>query len=102
MMNEIVMLLGLSFAVLAIGLLGLITSRNLIKVLLSVEIMFLGSMMAVAFLSLLSPTSVLAQFIVLIIAAIAALEEAVGVGLIIITKKATGRIDTEVLTELKG
>jgi len=101
-MSELILLLGISFVVLFIGLLGLIVSKNLIKMLLSVEIMFLGSMMAIAFLSLISPSSVLAQFIVLITAAIAAMEEAVGVGLIVITKKATGRIDTEVLTELKG
>jgi len=101
-MNELIILLGASFIVIFIGLLGLIVSRNLIKMLLSVEIMFLGSMMVIAFLSLISKSPVLTQFIVLILAAIAALEEAVGVGLIVITKRITGKIDTEVLTELKG
>jgi len=95
-------LLGMSFIVIVLGLYGLIISRNLIKILKSIEIMFLGSMMVVAFLSLISPAPILSQFIVFIIAAIAALEEAVGVGLVVVAKKATGRIDAEALTELKG
>ncbi len=95
-------LLGVSFTVIIIGLYGLIISRNLIKILVSIEIMFMGSMMMIAFIALLSPTPVLSQFIVFIIATIAALEEAVGAGLVIMAKKATGKIDAEVFTELKG
>lgn len=95
-------LLIVSFSVIGIGIFGLITQRNLIKILLSIEIMFVGAMMVVAFLALVSPNPLLSQFIVLIIALIAALEEAVGVGIVVIARKVTGKIDAEVLSELKG
>ncbi|MEX0568683.1 MAG: NADH-quinone oxidoreductase subunit NuoK [Candidatus Njordarchaeota archaeon] len=95
-------LLVVSFSVIGIGIFGLVTQKNLIKMLLSIEIMFLGAMMVVAFLALVSPDAILSQFIVFILALIAALEEAVGVGIVVIAKKVTGKIDADVLSELKG
>ncbi len=98
----LVLLLGISLTVVGIGLLGLMTQRNLIKILLSIEIMFIGVMMAVAFLALVASSPILPQFVVIIIAFIAALEEAVGVFLVCMVKNITGKIDAETLSELRG
>ena len=101
-MFDLVFLLVISFIVMGIGIYGLISERNIIKILLSIEVIFLGAIMAVAFLSLISPSPPLTRFVVMIIALIAALEEAVGLGIAYMMVRITKKLNVDELRELSG
>ncbi len=94
-------LIAVSILVIILGLYGLMTKRNLIKMFIAIEIVFFGTMILIAILSLIAVNPVLSQFFVLIIALVAALEEAVGVGIILVIKRTTGTIDADELAQLK-
>ena len=94
-------LTAVSVLIIIIGLYGLMTKHNLIKMFIAIEIVFFGAMIMIVILSLLAVNPVLTQFFVLIIALIAALEEAVGVGIILVIKRTTGTINADELAQLK-
>ncbi len=94
-------LIVVSILVIILGLYGLMTKRNLIKMFIAIEIVFFGAMILIAILALIAVNPILTQFFVLIIALVAALEEAVGVGIILVIKRVTGTIDADALAQLK-
>ncbi|MCR8453597.1 MAG: NADH-quinone oxidoreductase subunit K [Crenarchaeota archaeon] len=94
-------LMAVSIVVIILGLYGLMSKKNLIKMFMTIEIIFFGVIVAVATLALVAANPLTTQFFILIIALIAALEEAIGVGILLVVKNVTGTIDADTLTELK-
>ncbi|MCR8471182.1 MAG: NADH-quinone oxidoreductase subunit K [Candidatus Korarchaeota archaeon] len=94
-------LMAVSIVVIILGLYGLMSKKNLIKMFMTIEIIFFGVIIAVATLALVVANPLTTQFFILIIALVAALEEAIGVGILLVVKNVTGTIDADTLTELK-
>lgn len=94
-------LMAISIVVIILGLYGLMAKKNLIKMFMAIEIIFFGVIIAVATLALAAANPLVTQFFILIIALVAALEQAVGIGIILIVKRVTGTIDADALSELK-
>ncbi|MCR8433756.1 MAG: NADH-quinone oxidoreductase subunit K [Crenarchaeota archaeon] len=94
-------LMAVSIVVIILGLYGLMSKKNLIKMFMTIEIIFFGVIIAVATLALVAANPLTTQFFILIIALVAALEEAIGVGILLVVKNVTGTIDADTLTELK-
>ncbi len=102
-MNEIPLEAGLLLATIlfAIGLLGVMTRRNIVFVLMSLEIMLNSAGLAFV-LAGARWGSADGQIMFLMILTLAASEVAVGLGLIIQMYKKFKTVDIDVLSALKG
>lgn len=104
-MNEIPLthILFVSTALFFIGIYGLLTRRNLITLLMSVELMLNSvNINFVAFNKYLYPEQLNGVFFTLFIIAIAAAEAAVAIAIIINLYRNHRSIDVEDVTELKN
>ena len=104
-MNEIPLnhILFVSTALFFIGIFGLLTRRNLITLLMSVELMLNSvNINFVAFNKYLYPDQLNGIFFTLFIIAIAAAEAAVAIAIIINLYRNHRSIDVEDVTELKN
>lgn len=93
-------LLLLSAVLFSIGLIGVITRRNLLMILLSVEVALSGANLAfVTFSRALSdPTGQVMVFFVLIVAAA---EVTVGLAVAVLLVRRTGRVNADEMRQLK-
>nr|YP_009033790.1 subunit 4L of NADH-plastoquinone oxidoreductase [Mesotaenium endlicherianum]AHZ11173.1 subunit 4L of NADH-plastoquinone oxidoreductase [Mesotaenium endlicherianum] len=88
--------LGLAAYLLCIGMYGLVTSRDMVKALMCLELMLNGvNVNLVVFSSYLDPLEVKGQTLVLFIIAIAAAEAAIGLAMVlsIYRNRSSARID---------
>jgi NADH:ubiquinone oxidoreductase subunit K len=86
-----------------VGLYGVLTRRNLIAVLMSVEIMLAAAMLNfVAFAAYSGDTLLSGQTFALFIVALAAAEVAVGLAIFINVFRSKGGVTTEDLMEMKN
>jgi len=94
----------LSAAMFAIGTYGVLARRNLLIVLMSIELMLNGVNIALVAFSRLHATNAPApgQVFVLMVMAVAAAEVAVGLAILIALFRTTKTVDTGDLTTLKG
>jgi NADH-quinone oxidoreductase subunit K len=92
--------LGLSAVLFAIGLTGFLARRNIILMLVSVEIMLNGVNVSLAAFSshLQDPRG---QIVALFVIAVAAAEAAVGLGLVLALSRNRPGVSVEDLTQLK-
>jgi NADH-quinone oxidoreductase subunit K len=92
--------LGLSAVLFAIGLIGFLARRNIILMLVSVEIMLNAVNVSLAAFGqhLRDPRG---QILALFVIAVAAAEAAVGLGLVIALSRNRPGVDVEQLTELR-
>lgn len=100
-MIETTHILMLSLVLLFVGLYGLVSKRNLIRVLISVEILINASLVnIVAFSGALNSASGL--ILALVGIAVAAAETTVGLAIMILLKREFGTIDTTKIAVLGG
>ena len=94
-------LIGFSFALFAIGLFGLLARRNLIFILISIEIML--NAVAILFVAgaTMHPGSD-GQIIYLLILAMAAAEVAIGLALVISMYRHFHHLDVDQLSKMRG
>jgi NADH-quinone oxidoreductase subunit K len=87
---------------LATGILGLLTNRdNILRLIISLELMLLGINSSLLFVSLVYG-HLLSQFFVILILSVAAAEVAIGLGLLVVAYKRTGSIKFHTFSVLRG
>ncbi len=94
---------AVSAILLGIGLYGMTTKRNAIRILFAVELVYnAANLNIIAFSRLRNPPIVTGQVLVLFSIALAAMEAAVGLAIIILAFRINAEIDLRKLTRLKG
>ncbi len=102
-MVSLVSYLIVSAALLGIGVYGLTAKRNAIRILFAVEIIVnAANLNFVAFTRYLNPPQVSGQVIVFYSIAVAAIEAAVGLALILVAFRLNQSVDVRKLNKLKG
>lgn len=102
-MSELVDYLILSSALLGIGVYGLLVKRNAIRLLFSIEIIVnAANINLVALPRFLGPSTVNGQILTFFSIAIAAMEAAVGLAIILVAFRLNNTIDVRQLRRLKG
>ncbi len=92
-----------SVILLGMGIYGLMTKRNAIRILFSVELIYnAANLNIIAFARLRNPPIVTGQVLVLFTIALAALEASVGLAIIMLVSRLNVDIDLRKLTRLKG
>jgi len=94
--------LALSAVLFGIGLYGALAKRNMIAILLCIEIMLNAVNIAmVAFSRYITPTALTGQVFVVFIMAVAAAEAAVGLAIIIALYRRRGTVDSTEINSMK-
>lgn len=84
------------------GLIGLLINRNnILRLVVSLELMLLGINSGLIFFSLLY-SNLLSQFFVILVLSVAAAEAAIGLGLLVVAYKRTGSIKFSTFNTLRG
>jgi NADH-quinone oxidoreductase subunit K len=87
---------------LSAGVLGLLINReNILRLIISLELMLLGVNSGLIFLSLIY-SHLLSQLFVILILSVAAAEAAIGLGLLVVAYKRTGSIKFNTFSTLRG
>ncbi len=101
--NQLSTYLYLAIVLFAIGLYGVLARRNLIAVLISVELILnAASLNFMAFNRFLAPAPAVGQIITLFIMAVAAAEAAIALSIIIAVYRKLKTVNIEQATELRG
>jgi NADH:ubiquinone oxidoreductase subunit K len=101
--NQLPTYLYLAVVLFAIGLYGVLARRNLIAILISVELILnAASLNFMAFNRFLAPTPAVGQIITLFIMAVAAAEAAIALSIIIAVYRKLKTVNVEQATELRG
>jgi NADH:ubiquinone oxidoreductase subunit K len=101
--NQLQTYLYLAIVLFVIGLYGVLARRNLIAVLISVELILnSASLNFMAFNRFLAPTPAVGQIITLFIMAVAAAEAAIALSIIIAVYRKLKTVNIEQATELRG
>ncbi len=101
--NQLSTFLYLAIVLFVIGLYGVLARRNLIAVLISVELILnSASLNFMAFNRFLAPTPAVGQIITLFIMAVAAAEAAIALSIIIAVYRKLKTVNIEQATELRG
>jgi NADH-quinone oxidoreductase subunit K len=101
--NQLSTYLYLAIVLFAIGLYGVLARRNLIAILISVELILnAASLNFMAFNRFLAPTPAVGQIITLFIMAVAAAEAAIALSIIIAVYRKLKTVNVEQATELRG
>jgi len=88
---------------LGIGIYGLTTKRNALRILFSIELIYnAANLNIIAFARLRDPPLVTGQVLVLFTIALAAMEAAVGLSIIMLVSRLNVDIDLRKLNRLKG
>ncbi len=102
-MEPLTSFFALSAILLGIGIYGLTTKRSAIRILFSVELVYnAANLNIIAFARLRSPPIITGQVVVLFSIALAAMEAAVGLAIIIVAFRLNADIDLRKMTKLKG
>ena len=92
-----------SVILLGIGIYGLTTKRNAIRILFSIELIYnAANLNIIAFARLRNPPIVTGQVLVLFTIALAAMEAAVGLSIVMLVSRLNVDIDLRKLTRLRG
>jgi len=84
------------------GFIGLLIGRdNVLRLVISLELMLLGVNSGLIFASLMY-SHLLSQFFVILILSVAAAEAAIGLGLLVVAYKRTGSIKFDTFSVLRG
>lgn len=89
-------------ALFAAGLYGVLTRRDIVAVLASVEVMLGGAMVLLVGLAAGAPQAVRVEGIALVVLVVAAAEAAVGLALLVAVARRTRRTRLDELTEVRG
>ncbi len=95
--------LALSAVLFAIGLFGVLTRRNLIAVLMSVEILLNAAALAFAAAAAYKdPVFFAGQLFALFIIVVAAAELSIGFAILLLVFRHSGSVSTDVVEEMRG
>ncbi len=102
-MEPLTSFFALSAILLGVGIYGLTTKRSAIRILFSVELVYnAANLNIIAFARLRNPPIITGQVVVLFSIALAAMEAAVGLAIIIVAFRLNADIDLRKMTKLKG
>jgi NADH:ubiquinone oxidoreductase subunit K len=102
-MEALTSFFAVSVILLGIGIYGLMTKRNAIRILFSVELIYnAANLNVIAFARLQDPPLITGQVVVLFTIALAAMEASVGLAIIMLVSRLYVDIDLRKLTRLKG
>jgi NADH:ubiquinone oxidoreductase subunit K len=94
---------AVSIILLGIGIYGLTTKRNALRILFSIELIYnAANLNIIAFARLRDPPIVTGQVLVLFTIALAAMEASVGLSIIMLVSRLNVDIDLRKLNRLKG
>jgi NADH:ubiquinone oxidoreductase subunit K len=103
MTDSLELYLLVALALFCIGLYGVLQRRNLIAILIAVELMLNAVMINfMAFNRFLAPDPGVGQIFTIFIIAVAAAEAAIGLSIILVLYRSMGSIDVEEADRLKG
>lgn len=102
-MESLTSFFAVSVILLGIGIYGLTTKRNAIRILFSIELIYnAANLNIIAFARLRNPPIVTGQVLVLFTIALAAMEAAVGLSIVMLVSRLNVDIDLRKLTRLRG
>ncbi len=102
-MEALTSFFAVSVILLGIGIYGLMTKRNAIRILFSVELIYnAANLNVIAFARLRDPPIITGQVVVLFTIALAAMEASIGLAIIMLVSRLYVDIDLRKLTRLKG
>jgi NADH:ubiquinone oxidoreductase subunit K len=102
-MEPLTSFFAVSVILLGIGIYGLTTKRNALRILFSVELIYnAANLNIIAFARLRDPPIVTGQVLVLFTIALAAMEASVGLSIIMLVSRLNVDIDLRKLNRLKG
>ncbi|HVH15809.1 MAG TPA: NADH-quinone oxidoreductase subunit NuoK [Candidatus Angelobacter sp.] len=102
-MEPLTSFFAVSVVLLGIGIYGLTTKRNALRILFSIELIYnAANLNIIAFARLRDPPIVTGQVLVLFTIALAAMEAAVGLSIIMLVSRLNVDIDLRKLNRLKG
>ena len=102
-MEPLTSFFAVSVVLLGIGIYGLTTKRNALRILFSIELIYnAANLNIIAFVRLRDPPIVTGQVLVLFTIALAAMEAAVGLSIIMLVSRLNVDIDLRKLNRLKG
>ena len=86
-----------------VGLIGLLINRdNILRLVVSLELILLGVNAALIFCSLIYAPNLLSQFFVILVLSVAAAEAAIALALLVVAYKRTGSIKFSSFNTLRG
>lgn len=98
---ETLAILGV-IGLLGMGLYGLIISRNLIKIVVSLQLLVKAAMLGIVLAGWINGQTVLAQSLVITIIVADTIVAVIGVAMIVQIRRQIGTIDVSALSKLKG
>lgn len=98
---ETLAILGV-IGLLGIGLFGLITSRNLIKIVVSLQLLVKAAMLGIALAGWINGQVVLAESLVITIIVADTIVAVIGIAMIVQVRRQIGTLDVSALSKLKG
>ncbi len=102
-MEPLTSFFAVSVILLGIGIYGLTTKRNALRILFSIELIYnAANLNIIAFARLRDPPIVTGQVLVLFTIALAAMEASVGLSIIMLVSRLNVDIDIRKLNRLKG
>jgi NADH:ubiquinone oxidoreductase subunit K len=102
-MEPLTSFFAVSVILLGIGIYGLTTKRNALRILFSIELIYnAANLNIIAFARLRDPPIVTGQVLVLFTIALAAMEASVGLSIIMLVSRLNVDIDLRKLNRLKG
>lgn len=103
MMEPLTSFFAVSVILLGLGIYGLMTKRNAIRILFSIELIYnAANLNIIAFARLRNPPIVAGQVLVLFTIALAAMEASVGLAIVMLVSRLNVDIDLRKLTRLRG
>ncbi len=102
-MEPLTSFFAVSVILLGIGIYGLTTKRNAIRILFSIELIYNAANLNIIAFARLGPVPIVTgQVLVLFTIALAAMEAAVGLAIVMLVSRLNVDIDLRKLTRLKG
>ena len=102
-MEPLTSFFAVSVILLGLGVYGLMTKRNAIRILFSIELIYnAANLNIIAFARLRNPPIVSGQVLVLFTIALAAMEASVGLAIVMLVSRLNYDIDLRKLTRLRG
>jgi NADH:ubiquinone oxidoreductase subunit K len=98
---ETLAILGV-IGLLGIGLFGLITSRNLIKIVVSLQLLVKAAMLGIVLAGWINGQAVLAESLVITIIVADTIVAVIGIAMIVQVRRQIGTLDVSALSKLKG
>jgi len=101
-MNTIEIVLVAAFALVGVGLYGLLATRNLIKVVIALQIMIKGAVLALVMAGAASDQLALGQSLALTVIVADTVVAVIGLAFAVQVKRMRGTLDLHALSELRG